>query len=63
MNQYPILNTLVRHGNLIAVVLGLLPIALAAALDAEPVMLGAAIVALRLPTGAASRVCMDCHPA
>ena len=45
MNQYPILNILARHGNLVAVVLGLLPIALAAALNAEPVMLGAASVA------------------
>ncbi len=45
MSQYPILNILVRHGNLLAVILGLLPIAIAVALDAEPVMLGAAIVA------------------
>lgn len=45
MNQYPILNILVRHGNVLAVILGLLPIALALALNAAPVMLGAAIVA------------------
>ncbi len=44
MSQYPILNILVRHGNLLAVVLGLLPIALAAALGAALVMLAAAIV-------------------
>ena len=44
MSQYPILNILVRHGNLLAVVLGLLPIALAAALGAASVMLGASIV-------------------
>ena len=43
MSQYPILNILVRHGNLLAVVLGLLPIALAAALGAALVMLAAAI--------------------
>ena len=45
MSQYPILNILVRHSNLLAVILGLLPIAIAVALDAEPVMLDAAIVA------------------
>lgn len=44
MSQYPILNILVRHGNLLAVILGALPIALALALNAAPVMLGAAIV-------------------
>jgi hypothetical protein len=44
VNQYPILNILVRHGNLLAVVLGLLPIAFAVALGAAPVMLGGAIV-------------------
>ncbi len=45
MNQYPILNILVRHGNLVAVILGLLPIALAVIVNAAPVMLGAAIIA------------------
>ena len=45
MSQYPILNILVRHGNLLAVIIGALPIALAVALNAQPVMLGAAVVA------------------
>ena len=44
MNQYPILNILVRHGNMVAVILGLLPVAFALALDLGPVMLGAAII-------------------
>jgi hypothetical protein len=45
VNQYPLLNILVRHGNLLAVIIGALPIALAVALNAQPVMLGAAVVA------------------
>ena len=45
MNQYPILNILVRHGVLVAIILGLAPIAFALALGLGPVMLGAAAIA------------------
>lgn len=45
MNQYPTLNILVRFGDAVAMILGLLPIALALALGAPPLILAAAAVA------------------
>ena len=43
MTQYPILNLLVRHGNLVAVVIGLLPVVFALGSNGAPVILAAAV--------------------
>ena len=44
MNQYPILNLLVRHGNLVAIVISLLPVVFALGLNGAPAVLAAAVV-------------------
>jgi len=44
LNHYPILNLLVRHGNLVAIVIGLLPVVFALGLNVTPALLAAAVV-------------------